>query len=89
MQALALLAIGLRRWRRSDASRLRMTLVGGASYAALFGVTLWQALRGYSIVGLGAGALPLAAWAVATLVAAAVAGGERQAGADRVQEVAA
>lgn len=77
VQALALLAIGLRRWRRSDAARLRMALVGGASYAALFGVTLWQALSGYSVVGLGAGAVPLVLWAVATGVAAAVGTGER------------
>lgn len=70
MQALALLAIGLRRWLRSDAARVRMTLVGGASYAALFGATLWQALNGYSVVGLGAGAVPLVLWAVATAVAA-------------------
>jgi hypothetical protein len=88
MQALALIAIGLGRWRRSDAARLRMTLVAGASYAALFGVTLWQALSGYSVVGLGAGAVPLALWAAATAVAGLMVIGGDEATQGRALEVA-
>jgi hypothetical protein len=49
MQVLALIAIGLRRWRRSDAVRLRVLLASATSYALLFVLLLWEALRGKSI----------------------------------------
>jgi hypothetical protein len=51
MQALPLIAVGLRRWRRSEASRVRMLLAAAASYAGLFAVLLWQALSGHSLIG--------------------------------------
>jgi hypothetical protein len=72
LQVLALVAVGLRRWRRSEAVRVRALLGASAAYASLFLVLLWQALRGQSLVapdGLGAGALVI--WAMlATIVLA-------------------
>jgi hypothetical protein len=52
IQSLALVAIGLRRWRRPDAARVRAVLAATASYAAVFLLLLWQALRGQSVVTL-------------------------------------
>jgi hypothetical protein len=69
VQALALVAVGLRRWRRPDTVRVRALMTVAASYASLFVVLLWQALRGHSIAApdaLTAGML--AAWAVGTLL---------------------
>src|SRR5262245_13824714 len=57
VQALALVAVGLRRWRVSEAIRVRAVLAATASYVSLFVVLLWQALRGQSIVSLDATAL--------------------------------
>lgn len=71
LQVLALLAVGLRRWRRPEAVRVRATLVAAASYATLFVLLLWSALRGQSIAAPDATTLAaLAAWAAATLLAA-------------------
>ena len=50
IQALALVAVGLRRLRRPEAVRVRLVIVAAASYALLFLLLLWQALRGHSIV---------------------------------------
>lgn len=50
IQALALAALGLRRWRRPEADRVRVILVLAASYASLFLLMLWGALRGQSIL---------------------------------------
>ncbi len=50
MQILPLLAIALRRRRTTDTARVRVILTAAASYVALFGVLLWQALRGQSLV---------------------------------------
>jgi hypothetical protein len=70
IQALALVAVGLRRWRRPEAARVKAVLVAAASYAALFGVLLWQALRGQSLVAPDATAVAsLALWAVSALLA--------------------
>jgi hypothetical protein len=70
LQALALLALALRRWRRPEPLRVRAVLVGAASYAALFLLLLWQALRGQSVVAPDATALAsLLIWAVATAIA--------------------
>lgn len=79
IQALALLAVGLRRGRRSDAARARLVVAGAASYAALFGLLLWQALRGVSLVAPDASAVAaLGTWAGLTLVVAgAIAAGAR------------
>ena len=50
MQALPLIAVGLRRWRRPEAVRARVLLAAAASYAGLFVVLLWQALNGDSVL---------------------------------------
>jgi hypothetical protein len=50
IQTLALIAIGLRRWRRPEAVRVRALLAAAASYASLFVLLLWEALRGQSLV---------------------------------------
>lgn len=49
-QALPLLALGLWRRRIEDARRVRLVMTAGLSYGALYAITLWQALRGQSIV---------------------------------------
>ena len=73
IQALALAALALRRWRRPEAARVRATLAVAASYAALFGLLLWQALRGQSLAVPDAAAFAsLAIWAAATLGALGV-----------------
>ena len=70
LQVLALVALGLRQWRRPEAARVQAVLVLGASYAALFLLLTWQALRGQSIVAPDLVTLQvLAAWAGGTLVA--------------------
>jgi hypothetical protein len=70
VQALALIAVGLRRWRRPDAVRVRAVLAAAASYAALFLLLLWTALRGQSVVASDAMALASTAiWAVVTVLA--------------------
>jgi len=81
LQALALVAVGLRRWRRPATARSKAMLAAAASYAALFAVLLWQALRGQSLVAPDTTALAaLGAWAVCTLVAVgAIAMGSRHA----------
>jgi hypothetical protein len=72
IQALALIAIGMRRWRRPEAVRLRAVLAATASYALLFVLLLWQALRGQSVMALDAtGLASIAAWAVLTGLACA------------------
>jgi hypothetical protein len=69
VQVLLLVALGLRRWRRPESVRVRAVLAAAASYAALFGLLLWQALRGESIVAPRGPVLAvLAAWAAATVV---------------------
>jgi hypothetical protein len=69
IQALALVAIGLRRWRRSETVRVKAVLAAAASYASLFLVLLWEALRGQSVVGADAAALTaMAVWATATII---------------------
>jgi hypothetical protein len=70
VQALALVAIGLRRWRRLETTRVMAVLVASASYGSLFVLLLWQALRGQSIVTPdAAGLAALATWAALTVVA--------------------
>ena len=69
VQALALIAVGLRRWRRPAAVRLRALLAGAASYASLFLLLLWEALRGRSVVAPDATALAsIAIWAAVTVL---------------------
>jgi hypothetical protein len=70
LQALALTAIALRRWRRSPTARVKAVLAVAASYATLFFLLLWQALGGQSLVAPDATALTaMAIWAGASLVA--------------------
>ncbi len=57
IQALALIAVGVRRWRRSETIRVRAVLAAAASYASLFLLLLWQARRGQSLVVPDAAAL--------------------------------
>ena len=69
VQVLALLAIGLRRWRAPEAVRVRASLAAAASYATLFLLLLWQALRGQSVVAPDADALAsIVIWAVVTFL---------------------
>lgn len=70
IQALALIAVGLRWWHRPEAVRVRVVLAAAASYALLFLLLLWAALRGQSIVAPDAATLAsLATWAVVTMLA--------------------
>jgi len=66
-------------------------LAGVASYASLFVLLLWQALRGRSLVAPDAAALaPLAIWAVSTLlVLGVIAAGSRRAPSEGPSEVTA
>ena len=67
IQVLALVAVGLRRWRRPEPVRVKAVLAAAASYAALFALLLWEALRGRSVVAPDALALAsFAAWAAVT-----------------------
>jgi hypothetical protein len=69
VQALALIAVGLRRWRRPEGVRVRALLAGAASYASLFLLLLWEALRGRSVVAPDATALlSIAIWAAVTVL---------------------
>jgi hypothetical protein len=65
VQALALIAVGLRRWRRPEAVRVRALLAATASYASLFLLLLWAALRGQS---LAAPLTSIVIWAVVTML---------------------
>jgi hypothetical protein len=67
IQALALVAVGLRRWRRPESVRVKAVLIAAASYASLFLLLLWEALRGQSVVAPDAMALALIGiWAAST-----------------------
>ena len=69
IQALALVAVGLRRWRRPEAVRVRALLAAAVSYASLFLLLLWGALRGQSVVAPDATALAsIGLWAVVTVL---------------------
>ncbi|HKO93743.1 MAG TPA: hypothetical protein VJU61_21465, partial [Polyangiaceae bacterium] len=68
-QALPLLALGVRRSRRSEPQRVRLIGVAAASYAGLVAVLLWQALQGQALLAPHADtAAALLAWALASLV---------------------
>jgi hypothetical protein len=82
LQALPLLAFGLlvasRRWPRlrAEGVRTRLVLVGSVVYAGLLGVTIWQALRGQSLIApdaltLGVAGLIVAAGVLGTIAALA------------------
>jgi hypothetical protein len=84
IQALALFAVGLRRWRAPEALRVRAVLAATTSYASLFLLLLWTALRGQSVVAPDATALAsMAIWAAVTvLVLGWIATGSRRVSAD-------
>jgi hypothetical protein len=70
IQALALIAVGLTRWRRPEAVRVRAVLAAAASYALLFLLLLWGALRGQSVVAPDALALgSIGIWAAGSALA--------------------
>ena len=50
LQALALVALALRRWRASENARVRVMMAAAAGYALVFAVLLLEALKGHSIV---------------------------------------
>src|SRR5688572_14535232 len=70
LQTLPLIALLIRRRRLPERARVQLVFVAGASYAALYGILLWQALNGQSILGPGSGTLAVvAAWLAVTIVA--------------------
>jgi hypothetical protein len=70
IQALALIALLLGKWPRPEAVRVRAVLTAAGSYAALFLVLLWHALRGRSVVAPDTTALAsIAIWALVTILA--------------------
>jgi hypothetical protein len=71
MQALPLVVLALGRKRFAESTRVRLTLIAGGSYAALFSILLWQALRGQSVLAPDMLTLAtLAVWATITATAA-------------------
>jgi hypothetical protein len=71
LQVLPFLSLAFRRTRWSETKRARLIQTAAGSYAALFAILLWQALRGESVVAPGAVTLAvLAAWALSTVSAA-------------------
>jgi hypothetical protein len=70
LQALPLVAVLARR-RLSTTGRVRLVLTAAASYIALYGILLWQALRGQSVLAPDSLTLTtIGVWAIATAVAA-------------------
>ena len=72
LQVLPLVALVLARRRLSDVVRVRFTLIAGVSYFALYGILVWQALRGQSM--LAPDALTITLFGVLVFGAAAAAG---------------
>jgi hypothetical protein len=71
LQALALIALALTPKKFSGSTRVRLTLSAAASYFALFGILLWQALRGQSVLAPDALTIAtLGVWASITAAAA-------------------
>ncbi len=65
IQALALIGVGVRRWRAPEAVRVRAVLAAAASYATLFLLLLRKALQGHSVMAPDALA-SIAIWVVVT-----------------------
>jgi hypothetical protein len=71
LQALPLVALGLARKRLAERARVRLTVTAAMSYVSFFGILLWQALRGQSVLAPDILTLAvLGAWAAATAAAA-------------------
>jgi hypothetical protein len=78
LQVLPIVALVLSRSRASDRARLRLTLIAAASYAALFGILLSQALSGHPLLAPDSLTLTLlAGWVLATVGVAAAAATRR------------
>ena len=70
VQVLPIFALVLRRRTHADTTRARLVIVAAASYAALFGILIIQALRGVPVVAPDTTTMAqLAAWALATALA--------------------
>jgi hypothetical protein len=70
IQTLALIAVGVRRWRRPEDVRVRAVLAAAGSYASLLLLLLWGALRGQSMVAPDAIVMgSIAIWAALTVLA--------------------
>lgn len=70
VQVLPLVALALGRRVRQDRRRVRTTMVAAGSYAGLFVIVLWQALRGQAVAAPDALTLAvLAAWLLGTITA--------------------
>ena len=83
MLSLVALVFAGRGWQ--DARRVRIVWAISASYVSLFALLLWQALRGQSVTAPDAATLTaLAAWAVLTALALAIAGSRRETARARV-----
>ena len=67
IQVLALIAVVLKQLRRREDVRVRLVLAAAASYASLFLLLLWEALRGHSLVASGALA-SIAIWAAVSVL---------------------
>ncbi len=79
LQALPLLWLAVAGWRRAERTRVRLVLTGATSYAGLFLLLLWQALRGQSAAAPDAVAVGLAAaWLASTILAVAIAARDDQ-----------
>jgi hypothetical protein len=73
LQALPLVALALARRRFSESARIRLMLTAGGSYFALFGILLWQALRGQALLAPDMLTIAvLGAWAAITAAAASM-----------------
>jgi len=89
MQILPLLALAVRRRRSDETARVRVMFVATASYAALFAILLWQALRGQSLVqpdGVTIGVFLL--WAILSAIGAWLAATRRARTRDRAVAIA-
>jgi hypothetical protein len=72
LQALPIVAWALGRRRVRDAVRVRLTFAAAASYVGLFGILLWQALRGQSVLAPDAATVAVVvSWAIATVAVSA------------------
>jgi hypothetical protein len=76
LQALPIAAIVLARRRVRDRARIRLIMVGAASYAGLYVILLAQALRGQSVAAPDAlTAILLGGWLLASIAAVYAAAG--------------